>query len=135
MFKHFNTAAAKTPEFIAWKDYYSVGNEAMDDQHKTLLSLFNRLYDGIEKGTEKKLMQPVLEQLMEYAKVHFAQEEELMEACGFPDLPGHKQLHLDMAKKTREAWQASRSGGVSGKDVLYLLKEWWVDHVCGEDKK
>ncbi len=84
MFAHFNKATAKTPQFIPWKGYYSVGNEALDAQHKTLLSLINRLYDSIEKGTEEELMQPVFEQLIEYAKVHFVQEEELMEGADIP---------------------------------------------------
>ena len=41
-----------------------------------IAGLFREMYDGIEKGTEEKLLRPVFEQLIEYTKVHFAQEEE-----------------------------------------------------------
>ena len=136
MFERFKKAATRTPEFIPWREYYSVGSETLDNQHKTILALINRMYDGMDKGAEEKLVRSVFEQLVEYTKVHFAQEEELMKVCGYPDARAHKLLHEDLAKETLDAWkQATRQGGVGVKDALGFLKQWWVNHICGEDKK
>jgi hemerythrin-like metal-binding protein len=118
---------------IAWKDFYSVGNEELDHHHKTILSITNDLYHALRNDSERQVVQSILDRLVEYADFHFTREEELMEECRFPDLANHKVSHQTLAQKTNELRLHSRR--VKGKDLLRFVKAWWVNHICREDKQ
>ena len=115
---------------LDWKDSYSVGNEKMDDQHKGLIALINRLEDGRETDE-------ILEKLQQYVDAHFREEETLLESVDYPQLSEQKEQHA-----TFEEWLASQkevfSSGV-GTDKLRegvqgYLKAWLVNHILFTDK-
>ena len=76
---------------IAWKDYYSVGDESLDAQHKQLLGIINELYGAIEQGADRLAVRPILDRLLQYTLTHFKHEEEVMSGplrpCAAQSLP------------------------------------------------
>lgn len=119
--------------FITWKDFYSVGCRELDEQHKQILGIINNLYSALQSGTERENVKGLLDQLVQYTVDHFQHEEELMKEWGYPEVDQHGAIHERMTRKTIDL--RKRFGTVSGQDLLIFLKEWWINHICGNDKQ
>jgi hemerythrin-like metal-binding protein len=118
---------------ITWKDYYSVGDEALDAQHKQVLAAINELYDAMQGGVDYRAVAPLLDRLVQYTITHFRQEEERMAAHEYPEFAQHKALHDTMRQKTIALREYANV--VTGRDLLVFLKEWWCNHIQDQDKK
>ena len=60
-------------EFVEWSDALSVGVTEIDDQHKELIKMLNKLNTAIH-GVGKRTRREVINQLVEYTQVHFTTE-------------------------------------------------------------
>lgn len=126
---------AVRPEFFPWTPDLAVGVPTMDDQHKVLLRLINRLADLTESGGGGASIRIVLGQLVDYTRFHFKDEEALMQRHGFPGIEAHRKIHAGFVAEVERL--ASTVGGGSQVDaasLLPVLKEWLVEHIQGTDK-
>ncbi|HBO45943.1 MAG TPA: hemerythrin [Planctomycetaceae bacterium] len=119
--------------FVTWKAFYSVGNAAIDDQHKRILDIINDLHSAIEDGDEMDTLNSLLGRMVDYTNTHFQFEENLMKECGYPHLEEHRQLHNELRRKT--AGLRSHAEIVTGSDLLSFLKTWWIDHIQEMDQQ
>lgn len=121
---------------IAWRDEYSVGIEAMDNDHQHLLELILRTFKSLSSARGKDKTAEVIDELIEYTVTHFAREEGLMREHGFPGLEGHIKEHEMMRSKMLEFKDNldSNSSKVSS-EVLRFLQNWLVNHITSTDKQ
>lgn len=119
--------------YITWKDYYSVGHESIDAEHKQIIGLINELYEAKQKGVDYKVIKPLLDRLVQYAVNHFQHEEEIMLAHQYPDFAQHKALHDKLRKNTIAL--RDNANLMTGRDLLAFLKDWWCNHIQDQDKK
>ena len=117
---------------IAWKPHYSVGNASLDAQHRQILALVNEIYAAREKDDNAAAVESLLKRLLQYAQSHFGYEERLMAECGYPGLAEQKASHDKMRRRT--AGLLEHAGLVMPEDLLHFLKDWWINHIQGEDK-
>jgi hemerythrin len=118
---------------ISWKPFYSVGVASVDAQHKQILDAINKLCAALERGNEQAVLQPLLDQLVQYTDVHFKHEEQLIEEHGYPKLTEHKALHAQLRKRTVDL--RAYMSLVTAHDLLGFLKNSWLDHIQSEDKQ
>ena len=118
--------------YVSWKKLFSVGDDSIDAQHKQILSIINSLHNAIQDEKEYSVIEGLLERMLCYTKTHFQHEEQLMRACGYPDYENHKALHDQMQR--RIAGLHANSNLVTGFDLMRFLKEWWINHIRGEDQ-
>jgi hemerythrin len=118
--------------YVDWKPFYSVGDAAIDDQHKHLLGLIDDLHVAIKMGHGRERVQDVLEQLADYTTTHFEHEERVMRACGYPNFDAHKIMHDEMRRRASEF--RANPNAVGENDLLQFLKGWWVRHIRNQDK-
>jgi len=64
--------------------------DVIDDDHKGLIDIINRVLEAEREGTSVKW---ALGELAAYANDHFTREEKMMEAANYPDLAAHKKTH------------------------------------------
>jgi len=76
--------------FIEWKKSYSVGLDSIDDDHKKLLGMINQLQTASHYTTDDKMIEHILDDLIDYTKYHFSREEKIMLDCEYPNLAAHK---------------------------------------------
>lgn len=119
-------------KYVEWKKQYSVGDEAIDAQHRQVLGIINDLHVAIENGREYDELKAFLDRLVVYTMTHFQHEEQKMRACRFPDFDNHKALHDAMRRRT-EALRENVTL-VTGRDLLRFVKEWWIQHIQSEDQ-
>jgi hemerythrin-like metal-binding protein len=87
---------------MTWKKTYSVGVQALDDQHATLLGFLNTLHAASMRGQAQSVAGPLLSQLTQFSREHLSTEEGLMETSGFPGLIQHRELHRELTGKLPE---------------------------------
>lgn len=122
--------------YLVWKDDYSVGIEAMDNDHKKLLHLINQLQTAVNYYTGREFEQKALDELVDYTKTHFKNEEELMAQHGFDDLEAHKLQHKQFIDKVNAlVKEYEENADVTIVDALNFLKNWLVKHINGTDKE
>lgn len=121
---------------MEWSPAFSVKVKKFDDQHKKLVDLVNQLYDAMKAGEGNTMLGVVLQSLIAYTGSHFADEEKLMQANGYPEYTKHKALHENLVKQVLDLQKKSQAGGgVLTISVMNFLKDWLINHIQGEDKK
>lgn len=120
--------------FLEWSDDLSVGIEEIDAQHKELVGLVNKVYDGIQAGDRLQVNQ-VLMDLIAYTRTHFAVEESLMRLLHYPAYEAHKALHEALVDRVMDIKaRVELEQAEVGEDLMELLKDWLTQHILHEDK-
>lgn len=127
--------AVMTP-LMSWKDAWSVGVPSLDEQHKNLISLVNKLNDAMKSGRGKDVLGDILAKLVNYTKTHFAAEEQLMRMHSYPDLASHQVEHQKLTATALNLQKEFAAGTVSlSVEVMQFLSDWLEKHILGSDKK
>jgi hemerythrin len=72
---------------------------------------------------------------VEYTKVHFSTEEELMRKINYPDFQTHKLQHEDFARRILEDVKSFESGDRKiGMKFVQFLRDWLLEHIAVVDK-
>ena len=135
--------------FLEWRDEWTMEVGFMDEDHRHLAALLNRLArdHGIRAAAPG---QPVvlpnpgalpllqgLEELMRETRQHFQREEEIMRTDAYPDFDDHKADHdlllAELSVLTREL-QDEEIEQLT-EPMLDALKDWLLSHVLDFDRK
>lgn len=123
-------------ELFKWDESFSVGVEKLDSQHKQLIDMINKLYYNMKLGKSTDILVPLFFDLFEYTQVHFRFEEKLMLDKKFPLFQLHKKEHDNFINELDDIYNKFNHKSISaGFDVMELLKNWLINHICLSDKK
>ena len=118
---------------LTWQSIYSVNVRELDDQHKKLFDILNRVFEikNVEDGGG---LESILEELEEYANYHFSMEEKYFDKFNYPEKDQHKKMHEFYVEKIREIKKA----GLNEEAIIELrifLKDWWLRHIQNVDQR
>ena len=121
--------------WIEWNDALSVGVEKIDKQHQTLIDILNLLYDKIQEGKDKFVIEIILSDLIDYTKYHFAAEEDYFEKLNYHDVEKHKKAHKGFVDKINKFYDDYKNNDaeISSK-LLDFLKDWLINHIMVDDQ-
>ncbi|MDD5285048.1 MAG: bacteriohemerythrin [Desulfuromonadaceae bacterium] len=120
---------------IEWQPAFSVLVSRFDEQHKGLINLINDLHSAMQRGEGQVILGNIFNSLVDYTKNHFADEERLMEANGYPDISRQKNSHDLLLKRVVELQgEFVKGNSVLSVTVLNFLRDWLTNHIQGEDK-
>ncbi len=121
---------------FSWKDEFSVSVKKFDDHHKKLIGLINELHDSMLTGKQQAVIGKILNSLADYTKYHFAEEEKLMVAYGYPGLVEHRAQHEAFVGKVADCIEKYESGRLAiSLEVMNFLRDWLKGHILTTDKK
>lgn len=120
---------------FTWDDSFSVGVAKLDMQHEALIDLMNRAYTRVEEGVTDADLEQLAMEMLNYAFMHFATEEELMAAYAYPDREIHQGMHEIFKQKATEYQQEAKEGKADFLVMIQFLAEWLNGHIAGSDKK
>ena len=122
---------------VAWDDAFSVGFALIDDQHKELVAMTNELFNGCKRGAIAADISFIktIRKAVEYAKTHFATEEDYMGRVNYPDLDAHKEFHSQFVTQVAGALKEFEGGSTAPIHMARFLKEWLLNHIAVADKK
>ncbi|OSM01723.1 bacteriohemerythrin [Magnetofaba australis] len=127
----------KLPESgrINWQANYEVGVSFLDEDHKRLLNLLNKLIIAHDAQQPDQIMRRVLIDLCSYTQYHFAREEKYMQDTGYADLAAHEREHKELIEKLGGIKkQFENEGSAIIDDVIAFVKQWLVHHILEVDK-
>ncbi len=125
-----------------WKTYdLSIRIPLIDMQHLWFIYIMLKLEREARSYTERedriKAFRQNLNQIHEYADIHFSTEEKIMESAGYPGFKAHNAQHRHFMNRIRskENLSAIESGdpGVLAETAGFL-KNWLFTHVAVQDK-
>jgi hemerythrin-like metal-binding protein len=121
---------------ITWSSKYSVGVEALDNQHKALMKALNDLHAAAMMGKAKEAAGPLIRQIISVANEHFAAEVKLMQAFKFPGLAAHRTKHAELAAQFRELVARHEKGDTTVyTQMLYFMRDWQTSHMQTDDRE
>lgn len=121
---------------ISWKNEFSVGINEIDNQHKKLLAMINRLIAEQKQLTDPKTIAELLTEMTEYAEEHFRTEEFMMAEHEYKLKSEHELEHQAFIEKTRSFMNAADVGpNILSSALLDYLSSWLVRHILTEDMK
>lgn len=122
--------------FIEWNDEFSVGVCAIDVEHKSLVVLLNHLYEAIEIGHDKEIIEKALDALIKETTAHFEHEEYLLKKTGYPDEVIHKLVHEQLIRHLCDLRKNYRDGktNLTVKMVAAITAN-IIGHIEKSDKK
>lgn len=111
------------PVPFEWNDSFDVRHSVLNTQHAALFELIVAL-DGDRKSVEK------LEAVVEHAKEHFRDEEQIFATMGFDQKKQkqHKEIHARFLDNVQV-----KQGKPVNDATIFFLKKWLVEHIMGAD--
>lgn len=123
-------------EWIAWDDALETGNPRMDAEHKELVRLFGRLRDAVEGGEGKAACAMVLDGLIDHAKAHFEQEQQLMAQYRYPKSEPHTAEHAMLIRQALGYRENFDVDAAASRSALMRFPEVWLAyHILFSDKE
>ncbi len=114
----------------------TVGVRAMDDQHGILMDALNELRLAVVRGSGQERVSELLDRLIEFTRMHFWNEEQLMEKYGFPGLDEHRAEHQRiLAQILQSAHRVQQSEEMRMRPLLCFLRESYAGHIEGMDQE
>lgn len=114
-----------------WSDAYRLGIPGVDQEHQTFFALLRALEAGVRLGDDL-IARAALGELRRYAELHFTNEEEFLDAVGYPDLPAHQVEHRAFVREV--ALLESRLG-LPTRAAVDLARTWLQAHILGTDRR
>jgi len=119
---------------IVWDSRLETGHGKIDEQHKSLVEIFNRLHGAMKQGKGKQEVEGILVFLKDYTVTHFAMEEQLMDEHNYSGAQKHKQIHADLVHQVADLVAQFQAGTATlTLPVMNFLEDWLVQHIQGED--
>jgi len=120
---------------LTWSPMFSVGVQEIDDQHKKLIDLANKLNDQMTSGKGKEILDKVFQELVAYTQSHFAMEERLMAKHNYTATTRHMDEHKKLVVTVSDLKKKHDSGqDVLTSQVMTFLRDWLTKHILQTDK-
>jgi hemerythrin len=121
---------------IEWNDDLLTNIPHIDDEHKNLVLLLNKLHHAVSQGKGQEAINPVLIELTRYAQTHFKHEEDYMQERNYPEFEAHRKEHLEFMEKVKDFEKQYKNGEISTLvPIIIFIIGWIMQHVSQVDKK
>ncbi|MCJ2368945.1 bacteriohemerythrin [Aeromonas dhakensis] len=129
-------SASQDQDLLHWNEAFMVQVPSMDNQHLGLFEAMNRLYQAVLDKSPAPLRKQRLDELLKLATRHFADEEQVMEQAGYPELRRHKQEHARLLAELDTLMQRNGPDDEEfNMELLVFLKNWLLNHISKVDKQ
>ena len=121
---------------MIWDKSLDIGVEAMNEDHREILSAMNEIYDAHTAGRPGTAINRLVSRLGDVCVHHFADEEKYMLSINFPGLVNHKLIHEKLLTTyAKHAADIKAAGGKANDAFFHFLRHWLSSHIRGIDTK
>lgn len=124
---------------ITFSEEFVTGIDLIDEEHRELFRIIGEVQDVIVNDFIPDKFDEIvhlLEELMDYTKFHFADEEKYMESIQYAGLPAQKRAHDAFIARLEEMdlEQIDEHQQETLEEILQFLKDWLINHILYSDK-
>ncbi len=121
---------------VKWSDDLSYDVQEMDNDHKVMIELVNRMYTIASEGNSEFDIKTLLAKLAEYAILHFRREEIVMKTCQYPGFDEHVAFHHDLEIQVFELLKQKDKSFTATEidEILQFISDWLYDHISTADQ-
>lgn len=121
------------------KEEYYLGVDAMDAEHKKLFEIAESAYKLLNDEfiiDKFDYIVKIIEELRDYAEVHFSHEEAYMESIQYKKIFSQKIEHQEFIGKLNQInWEeVEKDQEKTILNLLEFLNDWLVNHILYTDK-
>jgi hemerythrin len=133
---HITMQTLRLMAYFEWTTDFAVGHAQIDDEHKQLFVFAEAVVAPLFSNAGQEPTEARLQALIDFARRHFAFEEELMRASAYPDAESHARFHDSLLREleTYCARVHMRSNTNPAGLVAYLWN-WLVTHIRSVDRQ
>lgn len=124
---------------LVWQDRFNIGVEIVDNEHKKLFGILNRLF--MYKSEESKsqwVCQEGIKYFKDHAMKHFTEEEQYMASIDYAGFEMHRRLHDNFRQKTLPALEKELAQSSFSPEAidhfLGVCAGWLLGHTLTEDR-
>ena len=122
---------------LQWSESYECGEPVIDNQHRRLFDLANRLIGVVlapDPGDGS--LDFALDELLDHIEQHFGDEEAILARRGYSRLKEHQALHAALLKRMARLRQAAAGARLSiGTLVDFVVNDIVVHHLLTADRE
>lgn len=121
---------------IKWHESYNTGVAQFDTEHHKIVELIDSMFAAIRDKSGKEITEKACNDVVAYTGYHFANEEQAMQAVGYPDLVEHIAEHNRLKAEALRFQAMINTNFPEGTSEFYrFLRDWLVKHIQDCDKK
>ena len=122
-------------DIFPWNKHFNTGIKIIDEQHRNLVDIINRLAKSVALGSENVELNSIFDELVEYTVYHFQTEEAIWHKYLSHDTldADHKVIHQQFVTKVLE-FKAEQESNRLTKDILLYLAKWLASHILETDR-
>lgn len=126
------------PAIPVFDDTFKTGISLIDEEHKTLFDIIGKVYTTIQTELvhdKYDAILDILDELKEYTRIHFTDEENYMREIGYDGLAYQEMLHQKFIDKLEELDLEDVDDNQEAYlyDFLGFLQNWLVNHILKVD--
>jgi len=117
---------------MEWKEEYSVGISAIDQEHQVLVEYVSDIEYAIELS-DRAAIEAAIGRLASFAVTHFSFEETLMQVQRYEDVSAHVEGHKSFLAAVNSLQDQYHDDAVS-TGTIDALHTWLAQHFMGDDR-
>jgi hemerythrin-like metal-binding protein len=118
---------------MEWKPEYEVGIEEIDGQHRAIIQLVTEFEAAVEAESHWNSLHTMITHAEEFARIHFATEENLMQRFKYPRFLGHRSEHLFILERISDLKREVLRKEMS-IDLVPRFRNWLLGHFQDSDR-
>ena len=121
---------------LAWQEAYECGNPTIDEEHRLLFEVANKLIDAAGRAPgDPAQFNTLLDELLDHVRRHFSDEEAILLQHGYADLARHKLAHEGLLRRAAYLKAQTEAGATSlGTVVEFLAQDVIARHMFAVDR-
>ena len=121
--------------FMKWEPGFNLGIEIIDEQHKKIVELINRLNIAVLNKDADLKIKGLLDEMTDYADYHFKTEESYFREYHYPLLEEHMNQHNAFIEKVKDFKAKYEAGQSITYRLMNYLRKWLTNHILDSDRE
>ncbi len=121
---------------LEWREEFSVGDPAVDHEHRELIDLVNAAAGAIRDDSSPSQLDRAFGDLLRAISAHFAHEEQQMRDSRYDETDPHKQDHERLLDALRDIMDdQAHDPDRSAEALVKVLDDWFTGHFATHDAR
>ena len=116
-------------EIFPWNDRYDMNEQEPDREHKQIVKLANTFLNALSQDKSQPILDVVLKELQEYARMHFKNEEKAMRVYDHSGFITMKDFNDVLVRELGMFGSTYVDGKLGLDEVEPYVKEWVLRHM------